>query len=208
MPRKEGPPLEERMQRAKELFEQKQRQKQKNLQELYASRIYKLARKTSILFLWIAQFILIDWALPFQGESDKITGGYFNSASIPDKGGLNGFTYYRLTQLSIKTEKGRDFITDFPEEAAEPALGDSIIIYKSLLLHDFKKLEVPRIKESYLITSAITYHFLPALLMISALAAMFIFIKNIEIKSFAWLVFISTATGGIFLIVYLAASFL
>ena len=51
MPRKEGPPLEERMQRAKELFEFKRQQKEKNLQALYASRVYKLARKTSITFL-------------------------------------------------------------------------------------------------------------------------------------------------------------
>lgn len=206
MPRKEGPPLEERMQRAKELFEFKQQQKQKNLQALYASRIYKLARKTSIAFLWISQFLLIDWALPYLQESDKITGGYFNANTMPTRG-IGGITDYKLTELFIKTEKGYKFTVDFPDNTKEPALGDSMVIYKSLLLHDYKKIAVPRVKESYLITTAVTYRFLPFLLIISALAAMFIFVKNIEVKSFAWLVFIFTTVGGVFAIYFIVAAF-
>ncbi len=206
MPRKEGPPLEERMQRAKELFEFKQRQKEKNLQALYASRIYKIARKTSIAFLWISQILLIDWALPYREEYDKISGGYFNSNTLPNKG-IGGISDYKLTELFIKTAKGYHFKVDFPDNTSEPSLGDSIVIYKSLLFHDFKKIAAPRVKESYLITTAVTYRFLPFLLIITGLAAMFIFVKNIEVKSFAWLVFIFTAVGSVFFIYYLIATF-
>jgi len=206
MPRKEGPPLEERIQRAKELFEFKRQQKEKNLQILYASRIYKLARKTSITFLWITQLLLIDWALPYMEEKDRISGGYFNSNTMPNKG-IGGITDYKLTELFIKTDKGYHFKVDFPDNTREPSIGDSVVIYKSLLFRDFKKLGVPRIKESYFITSSVTYRFFPFLLIISALAIMFIFVKNIEVKSFAWLAFIFTAIGSIFFICYLVVTF-
>src|ERR1035437_2859960 len=128
MPRKEGPPLEERMQIAAALFELKQRQKEKYLQELYASRIYKIARKTSIAFLWVSQLLLIDWALPCREAYDKISGGYLNSNTIPDNG-IGGITDYKLTELFIKTAKGYKFEIDFPDNTREPGIGDSIIIY-------------------------------------------------------------------------------
>jgi hypothetical protein len=207
MPRKEGPPLEERMQRAAELFELKQQQKAKNLQKLYASRIYKFAKKSSIVFLWITQLILIDWVLPYREINDKISGGFFNLNTIPGKS-LEGITTDKLTELSIKTEKGYDFTVDFPDATKEPAINDSIVIYKSLLLGDFKKMKVPRIKENFSITKALTYKFLPFLFIIGGLAVLFIFIKNIEVISFAWLVFVFTGVGDIFFIYYLITLFL
>jgi len=195
MPRKEGPPLEERMQRAKELFEFKQRQKEKNLQNLYASRIYKFARKTSIIFLWISQIILIDWALPYREEHDKVLGVITNSNTIamPNK------------ELFIKTEKGYNFKVELPGSTQRPGLGDSVVIYKSFLFHDFKKIAVPLAKANYLITTALTYRFLAFLLIGIILAVMFIFVKNIEVKFFAWLTFTYTTLGSIFFTYYLIA---
>ena len=121
--------------------------------------------------------------------------------------GVGGITDYRLTELFIKTSKGYKFRVDFPDDAREPNLGDSIIIHKSLLFRDIKKISDPRIKESYLVTTAVTYRFLPFLLIITILALMFIFVKNIEVKSFAWLVFIFTATGSVFFVCYLVSTF-
>jgi len=77
MPRKEGPPIEERMQRAKELAERKAEQQKADLEKLYASPLYRVARKSCIAFLWISQLMLFDWALPYLEEKDKISGGYF-----------------------------------------------------------------------------------------------------------------------------------
>lgn len=206
MPRKEGPPLEERMQRAAALFEFKQQQKEKNLNELYSTRIYKFAKKTSIAFLWISQLILLDWLLPYREQSDTITGGYFNSNTINDNG-IGGITTYKLSKIFIKTNKGYRFTVEYPDETREPGIKDTIIIYKSLLLGDFKKINVPRIKESFLICDAVTYKFLPIILLFSAIAALFLFIKNIEVKVFAWLAFICTLSGGLFLIYYLIITY-
>ncbi len=206
MPRKEGPPLEERMQRAKELFELKQRQKEKNILELYSSRIYKLARKTCIAFLWISQLILIDWLLPFREEKDVISGGYFNANTYNDRG-IGGITAFKLSTLFIKTQKGYKFTVEYPDETKEPGVKDTIVIYKSLLLVDFKKMGAPRINETFLICNAVTYKFLPIIVLFSAIAALFLFIKNIEVKVFAWLAFICTLSGGVFLIYYLIMTY-
>ncbi len=206
MPRKEGPPLEERMQRAKELFEFKQLQKEKTLKELYASRIYKFAKKTCIAFLWISQLILFDWLLPYREESDTISGGYFNANTLNDQG-IGGITAYKLSKLFIKTKKGYKFTVEYPDETREPGIKDTIVIYKSLLLGDLKKMGVPRIKETFLICEAVTYKFLPIIMLFSAIAALFLFIKNIEVKVFAWLAFICTLSGGLYLVYYLIITY-
>lgn len=206
MPRKEGPPLEERMQRAKELAELKAIKRQELLQQLYASRLYRYARKSCIAFLWVSQLMLIDWALPYLEERDKISGGYFNSNTITTQG-VGGITDYKLKELFIKTHGGYKFTLDFEGHETEPSIGDSIIIYKSFLFHDFKKLSVPRIKESYFIANAVTYRYLPFFFIVSALSIAFIFIRNIEVKAFAWISLICTAIFGIFLVVYMVMSF-
>jgi hypothetical protein len=198
MPRKEGPSIEERMQRAKELFEFKEKRKQKNLQELYASGIYKLARKTSIVFLWISQLILIDWVLPYKEDSDKITGVTINTntISLPNK------------EIFLKTKNGYNFKVELPSGIQKPSAGDTIIVYKSFLLHDFKKVNAVATKESFLITSAITYKFIAYLLIGFILAAMFVFVKNIEVEVFAWIVSIYTSFASLFFLFYIIAGFL
>jgi hypothetical protein len=198
MPRKEGLSLEERLQRAKELFERKQQEKQQRLQQLYASRLYRWARRSSILYLWIAQFILIDWALPYRAETDKISGGFFDSSTSPEKI-VGGISYNRTTEIYIRTAHGHRFTTEFSDGSREPMVHDSIIIYKSLLLGDFKKIRVPRIDENFSIVNAVTFKYLPIILIFSGLAAVFIFIPNIEVKAFAWIVFICTVGGSILL---------
>jgi hypothetical protein len=198
MPRKEGPSIEERMQRAKELFEFKERRKQKNLEELYTSKIYKLARKTSIVFLWISQLILIDWILPYKEDSDKIAGVTVNTnaISLPNK------------EIFLKTKNGYNFKVELPKGIQKPSAGDSIIVCKSFLLHDFKKVIAVAAKESFLITSAITYKFIAYLLIGFILAVMFVFVKNIEVKVFAWIVSIYTASASLFFLFYIIAGFL
>ncbi len=207
MPRKENNlSMEERMQRAKELSEKKALLKEKNLKELYASTLYKIARKSCIAFLWIGQLLLIDWALPYLEEKDKISGGYFNANTITTQG-IGGITDYRLPELFIKTEKGYKFHVDFPDNTQEPSIGDSIILMKSLIFHDFKKIVAPRIKESYFVSSSVTFKYLPFLFIVSGLAVLFIFVKNIEVKAFAWISLLTTASVGIFFIICMVMSF-
>ena len=196
MPRKEGPPIEERLQRAKELFEFKQKKKHDNLQQLYASRIYKFARKSSIAFIWITQLILIDWALPYKKEYDVLATSNFNKVTRPNQ------------ELFLNTAKGIHLEVEFPLEAKRPSAGDSITIYKSLLLRDTKKIAIPAVQENFLITTAITYRLLPLLLIGAVLACAFVFVKNIEVKIFAWIVSIYTCTTGSFFVYYIISSFL
>lgn len=206
MRRREGPSIEERMQRAKELAEIKDREEQALYKKLYASPLYRIARKSCIVFLWVSQLMLIDWALPYLEEKDKITGGYFNANTMLTQG-IGGITDYKLPELFIKTAKGYKFTLDFPDGTKEPSIGDSIILLKSFLFHDYKRVRVPRIGENYYISSSATYRYLPFVLIVSAVAAMFIFVKNIEVKAFAWVALLLTAGLSIFLVVYMAMSF-
>lgn len=50
MPRKENLSIEERLERAKELFTRKQHEKHKEISHLYKTRIYKLAKKAVLFF--------------------------------------------------------------------------------------------------------------------------------------------------------------
>lgn len=206
MPRKEGPPIEERMQRARELAEFKQRQESALYKKLYASPLYRITRKCCIVFLWISQLLLIDWALPYIEEKDKIAGGYFNANTMLTQG-IGGITSYKLSEIFIKTGKGYKLTLDFPENTREPNIGDTIVLLKSFLFHDYKKVRVPRVEESYFVTSSVTYRYLPFMLIISAVAVMFIFVKNIEVKAFAWVALLLTSGFGIFLLIYMVMSF-
>ncbi|MGZ3902831.1 MAG: hypothetical protein ACXVC6_04000 [Bacteroidia bacterium] len=196
MPRKEGPPIEERMQRAKELYEFKQFIKQKKLEELYASRTYKFARISSLVFICILQLVLIDWLLPYTTSSDKVVTSNFNIVTGPNK------------ELFIHGENNKVYKVEMAQGSLRPSSGDSIFVKKSLLLHDVKKITVPAVKETYLVTSAITYRYLALLLIGAALTLTFVFIKNIEVKAFAWIVGIYAAAADLFFIYYIVSSFL
>lgn len=196
MPRKEGPPIEERMQRAKELYEFKQFLRQKKLKELYASPVYKFARKSSIAFIWITQLILIDWLLPYNTSFDEVTGSNFNIVGGPNK----ELYIHGINQTIYKVE--------FPQGSLRPSPGDSIFVKKSLLLHDVKKITLSDRAETFLVTSAITYRYLAVLLIGSILTLTFVFIKNIEVKAFAWIVGIFATASGLFFLYYIVSSFL
>ncbi len=205
MPRKEGPPIEARMQRAKELSELKERRFQAYLKELYASRLYRVTRTCSIAFLWISQLILIDWALPYREEKDVIADGYFKTVSTQQV--METPATFRPAEVFIRTNKNYTFFIDYPEESKRVALNDSIIIYKSFLINDFKKVCVPRTGESFFVYSSVTYKFLPVILICALLALLFIFIKNIEVKAFAWMILVFTSIFGTFLIGYLVMTY-
>lgn len=206
MPRKEGPSIEERMQRARELAELKEQEEKDLIRGLYTSSLYRFTRKSCIAFLWIAQLLIIDWALPYLEEKDKIAGGYFNSNTMLTQG-IGGITDYKLNDLFIRTEKGYGFKVEFPDYTREPSIGDSVVLLKSMIFHDYKKVLVPRIDESFYVSTSATYRFLPFVFIISALAVLFIFVKNIEVKAFAWLALLTTALFGLFLVGYMIASF-
>lgn len=205
MPRKEGPPLEERMQRARELAELKATQKRELLKQLYSSALYRWARKSSIAFLWLVQIILIDWALPYRHQKDKITEGYFDA--VGGEQAQQAAQVYRPTDVFVKTAQGRKFYINYPVESREIFVNDSIWVYKSFLLNDNKKILVLRLKEDFTITSSVTYDFLPLTGVFTGLALMFVFVKNIEVKAFAWITLICTAGYGLFLLGYLATIF-
>lgn len=206
MPRKEGPPIEERMQRARERAEQKEQQKAAHLKKLYSSRLFRYARKSCIAFLWIVQFLLIDWALPYTEQKDKITGGYFNATEMNTER-PGGISDRRLSHLFIKTEKGFSFSVDFEGHEKEPAIGDSVVVGRSMLLHDLKRMIAPRIKDSYFVSSSATFRCLPFIVIITGLALTFIFIGKIEVKAFAWICLGSTFFLGAYLLIYIIQCF-
>lgn len=207
MPRKEDRlPIEERIQRAKEQAELREEKEKTFLAKLYATPLYRYARKSCIAFLWVSQLMLIDWALPYLEEKDRINGGYFNANTMQTQG-IGGITDFRLTDLFIKTEKGYQFKVDFTEGDKEPSVGDSVVILKSLIFHDFKKMYAPRVNESYYVSTSATYRFLPFMFIVSGMAIMFIFVKNIEVKAFAWLSLLCTLAFGLFLVGYMVMSF-
>src|SRR6185437_5665964 len=143
MPRKENLSIEERLERAKEIFTRKQHQKHKEISHLYKTRIYKLAKRSCIVFLWIAQLILIDWALPYLKTNDIITSGYRVNYSKSDKHTATDF------YVTISTQKYPKLELFLASETIEPQVGDSVVILKSLLLHDAKKVKDINRKETY-----------------------------------------------------------
>lgn len=204
MPRREEgrPSLEERMMRAATLAWIKRKRERQLFNKLYTSRLYRYARRSCVFFLWIAQLLMIDWLLPYIEERDNISGGYFN-ANTMRTGNPGGITDYRLSELFIRTQKGYRFTLDFTDSDKEPSVGDTVVLLKSFLLHDYKKVTAPRIKESYFVSSSVTYRYLPFLMIISGIALMFIFVRDIEVKAFAWIALILTAGFSIFAIGYM-----
>lgn len=205
MPRKELPPIEERLQRAREMFLKKQSRKTREINRLYSSGIYKTARITAIIFLWIAQFIIIDWMLPYQEAGDKITNGHLNAEDYPY--GRLGTQYLdKHSQALVKTKSGLQFTVELPLEDKEPRLNDSVIIYRSCLMREIKKMRIERLDENFLVYEAITYRLIPYIVIFSSLALLFLFVRNIEAKGFAWVIFISSLAMSAWIIIYLAAN--
>ncbi|HTA63838.1 MAG TPA: hypothetical protein VK835_15350 [Bacteroidia bacterium] len=196
MPRKENLSIEERLERARELFTHKQHEKHKEISHLYKTKIYRLAKKSSIAFLWIAQLIFIDWSLPYLKVADVITSGYRVNYSKSDKHTATDF------YVTIGTQKCPKLELFLASETIEPQVGDSIIILKSLLLHDAKKVNDLNRKETYLVSSSITYLLLPLIIISSVLSLLFLFVKNIEVKSFYYFMFITNIAAALVLIFY------
>ena len=196
MPRKENLSIEERLERAKEIFTRKQHEKHKEISHLYKTRIYKLAKKSCIFFLWMAQLILIDWSLPYLKVKDIITSGYRVNYSKSDKHTATDF------YVTIRTQKYSKLELFLASETIEPQVGDSVIILKSLLLHDAKKVNDINRRETYFVSSSITYLLLPLIIISSVLSLLFLFVRNIEVKSFYYFMFITNLIAVTILIFF------
>jgi hypothetical protein len=196
MPRKENLSIEERLERARELFTRKQKEKHKEISHLYKTTIYKLAKKSCIAFLWIAQLIFIDWMLPHLKVPDVITSGYRVNYSKSDKHTATDF------YVTISTQKYPKLELFLASETIEPQVKDSVIILKSLLLHDAKKVNDINRHETYLVSSSITYLLLPLIIISSVLSLLFLFIKNIEVKSFYYFMFITNIAAALVLVFF------
>ncbi len=196
MPRKENIPLEERLEQAQETFLRKQEAKNKHLAKLTASKIYKLTSKSCIAFLWIAQLILIDWLLPYTQTGDKIKDGYRVKEVI------NGKHYLKEASLNITTGQGKKLELLLDEDNPIPEINDSIVVLKSYLLHEIKKVNDVTKNQPYTISNSLTYLLLPLLIIFSGLSLLFLFIKNIEIKAFYYFIFIANITAMLVLISY------
>jgi hypothetical protein len=196
MPRKENLSIEERLERAREIFTRKQHEKHKEISHLYKTKIYNLAKKSCIVFLWIAQLIFIDWSLPYLKEKDIITNGYRVNYSKSDKHTMTDF------YVTIQTQRYPKLELFLSNESIEPQVRDSVIILKSLLLHDPKKVIDINRNETYLVSSSITYLLLPLIIISSVLSLLFLFIKNIEVKPFYYFMFFTNIAAVFVLIFY------
>jgi hypothetical protein len=196
MPRKENIPLEERLQKARETFIRKQEEKDKRLSQLTASKIYKLARKSCIFFVWITQLILIDWLLPYTETGDKIKDGYqikeIKSGSLSFKEG----------SLNITTQQNKKLELLLDEESHIPEINDSIFVLNSLLLHEAKKVKDVNKNQTYLVSGSLTYIMLPVIIIFFGLSLLFLFIRNIEIKAFYYFMFIANIVATLILLTY------
>ena len=92
---------EERLERARAIHFRKQQKKSNYVSQLYSSSIYKLAKKSAIVFLWLSQLILIDWLLPYKEVPDKIKEGY-QISHLDNKGNK-----VKENFISIITEKNK-----------------------------------------------------------------------------------------------------
>lgn len=196
MPRKENIPLEERLQKARETFIRKQEEKSKLLSQFRSTKIYKLARKSCIAFVWIAQLILIDWLLPYTQTSDKIKDGY----QVKEE--KSGNLLFKEGYLNITTQQNKKLELLLDEESQIPEINDSIVVLKSLLLHEVKKVKDINKNETYLISSSLTYLMLPVIVIFFGLSLLFLFIKNIEIKAFYYFMFIANIAATLILLSY------
>jgi hypothetical protein len=200
MPRKEELSIEERLERARELFNRKQQEKNKQISILYGSKIYKLAKKSCIVFLWVAQLIFIDWALPYSEIPDKITAGCQAHNERYNRRHSN-----KEVNLQVSTAQYKKVELLLFSGRLEPEIGDSVLILKSLLLRETKKLDDITNEQIYTVTNSLTYFLLPVIIMFSLLSILFLFIKNIEVKAFFYFIFFGNTACIIGLVSYFAA---
>lgn len=201
MPRKETLSIEERLERAKEIFTRKQNAKHKEISQLHKTRIYILAKRSCIVFLWIAQLLFIDWLLPYLSEKDIITDGYRVVNSAKSRQSVTDF------YITINTNRYKKLELFIESESIEPQTHDSVVVLKSLLLHDVKKINDTNRNETYLVSNSITYLMLPLIIIPAILSILFLFIRNIEVKSFYYFMFILNTFAVIVLLIYYVKQF-
>ncbi|MBS1645747.1 MAG: hypothetical protein JST67_00260 [Bacteroidetes bacterium] len=203
MPRKEDISLEERIERADFLHQQKQHRKNKIIHQLYGTSIYKAARKSCIVFLWIAQLIVIDWMLPYYPVPDKVVNGNMPEAGIAKKAMAASETFVQLD-----AQKHRNIKIIVETNVFFPKNGDSLLIYKSYLLREIKKIKDTRQNQTYWVSNTLTYIMLPLILIPSGLSLLFLFVENIEVKAFYYFMLILNTLSSVSLAVFYVFSLL
>ena len=196
MPRREKPPIEERLEQARETFLKKQAENRKKVSQLHSTLIYKLAKRSCIAFLWVTQFILIDWILPYTEVPDTIRDGYQIQES-----NASGHSA-KETYLHISTQQNKKLKLVLEFEDRVPQINDSIVILKSIFLHEAKKVRDTNKKETYLVSNSLTYMLLPVIMIFSALSLLFLFVKNVEVKAFFYFMCITNIAAIILLVAY------
>ena len=201
MPRPNQKPLEERLEQAKKLFEVKQEKKRLKLQQVQSSFIYKFSRKTCIVFLWLLQIIIIDWLLPYTKQQDIISSGF----SLNNEYTLGMYqSAYNQTEITINTKQNKQYKIEFAaNEQARPSINDSIIVEKSFLLRDVKKIRIPRVGQSFYVVTSLTYRYLPVLIIVSGLCLITLFVSNIEVSAFYYVGSFITLVAGIFILYHI-----
>jgi len=192
MPRKKKSiSLEIRLQKANELFLRKKQEKNNQLAQLRNTKIYKLTRKSCLVFIIISQLILVDWVLPYNQKVDKIKNKEINYGTPPT----------RERSMYITTQQNRKLQLLLEEENYYPQINDSVFILESILLFDAKKVKDLNDEHVYSVKGSLTNSMLPFIIIPFAISLLFFFIKDIEIKAFYYFVFIVIATA-IFSLVY------
>jgi hypothetical protein len=148
------------------------------------------------MLIWVTQLILIDWMLPYTIEKEKVVTYNFNQVIRPNR------------ELFIKLGNGQTIELEYPPGSGIPAAGDTVVLYRSMLFKDLKRLGAPTVNENYLVTTAVTYKYLSLLLIGVILAVLFVFVRNIEVKAFAWIVAFFCTFSSLFFLYFLISYFL
>ncbi|MEO8759501.1 MAG: hypothetical protein ABI388_00940, partial [Bacteroidia bacterium] len=146
---------------------------------------------------WIAQLIVIDWILPYNKIPDVITAGCGSHNGRYSRHNAN-----KEMNLPIKTTQFSKIEILLFRDTPEPEISDSVLVLKSLLLRETKKLQDLNSAQTYTATNTLTYYMLPIIMMCSLLSTLFLFIKNIEVKAFFYFIFFINVGSIIALISY------
>ena len=101
---------------------------------------------------------MIDWLLPYTQTGDKIKDGY----QVKEVNG--GAHSFKEGSLNIITFQSHKLELVLEEDNLIPEINDSIIVLKSYLLHEIKKVNDVNKNQAYTISNSLTYLLLPILI--------------------------------------------
>ncbi|HEX7412680.1 MAG TPA: hypothetical protein VF411_01450, partial [Bacteroidia bacterium] len=109
--------------------------------------------------------------------------------------------------LTITTAQHKEFELALNEGSPLPDINDSVLVCKSLLLREAKKITDINKRQTYMVSSSLTYLLFPVLIILSVLSILFLFIKNIELKAFYYFMFLSNIAAILGLLGYYISRF-